>query len=193
MKTQTSIKTPANRNQRKQRGSALIPYIIGLLISAILAGSGIYAYQYVNQAKADADIQEISALRAATVKLAANQGGNFASIDTATVAGLGFFPANRVSVSGSTTTVLNQWKGTITVAAASIASSGSNDALAFTYTGYPTDACKEVVQSAAQIAAVVSIGGTTVKANGGNLNVATMITQCNAGADNATIVYTISR
>lgn len=185
--------TNARQKLRKQHGNALIPYIIGLLISAILAASGIYAYQYVNQAKADADIQEISALRAATVKLAANQGGNFASIDTATVAGLGFFPANRVTGTGASTVVLNQWKGTITVAPASIASASSNDALAFTYTGYPTDACKEVVQSAASIAAIVSIGGTTVKANGGTLNVANMITQCASGADNATVVYTISR
>jgi hypothetical protein len=88
---------------------------------------------------------------------------------------------------------MNQWKGTISVAPASIASASSNDALAFTYTGVPTDACKEVVQSAAQIAAVISIGGTTVKSNGGTLSVANMITQCNAGADNTTIVYTMSR
>jgi PilS N terminal len=145
------------------------------------------------QAKADADIQELSSLRAATVKLGANQGGNFSSIDTATVAGLSFFNANRVSGSGATTSVMNQWKGTISVAPASIASASSNDALAFTYTGVPTDACKEVVQSAAQIAAVISIGGTTVKSNGGTLSVANMITQCNAGADNTSIVYTMSR
>jgi hypothetical protein len=175
----------------RQRGNMMLNSIIALIISAIVTTAGYLGFKYVEDAKVDNEISEISSLKASTIMLAQGRGTDFTGIDLATVAGLNFFPNSRVSGSGGSTVVLNQWKGVITVAPATVIS--TNDSLVFSYSGVPTYACKSLVTPLANVATAIAIGGTTVKSNGGVLNLSNAITACNAGADNATIAYTLSR
>lgn len=165
--------------------------VIALIISSIVTAAAYLGFKYVDDAKVDNEIGEIASLRASTIQLAQGRGTDFTGIDLATTAGLNFFPNQRVSGAGASTVVLNQWKGTIAVAPATVIS--TNDSLAFTYTGVPTYACKSLSTPVANIATEIAIGGTTVKSNGTALDLTSAIAQCNAGADNVTMAYTVSR
>lgn len=175
----------------KQRGNALIPTIIAIIITAILAAGAVIGLRWIDDAKVSNELQELASLKTATIKQGVSMGGNFSAIDTPTLAQLNFFPAVRVSGTGTSTLVLNQWKGTIAAAPATTIS--PSDSIAFTYTGVPTYACRSLIQDAANVAIAISIGSTVVKANGGTLNLATALAQCTAGADNVTMIYTFSR
>lgn len=189
--TRTFLKSQISVRRRAQRGNLLLNAIITLIIMAVIATAGYMGFKYVEDAKVANEISEISSLKASTVLLAQGRGADFTGIDLATVAGLNFFPNSRVSGTGGSTRVLNQWKGVITVAPATVIS--TNDSLVFTYTGVPTYACKSLVTPLANVATAIAIGGTAVKVNGGTLSLADSIAQCNAAADNASIAYTLSR
>lgn len=187
--------TPKAQNEpkrlKKQYGNALIPTIIAIIITAILAAGAVIGLKWIDDAKVSNELEELASLKTATIKQGVSMGGNFASIDAPTLAQLNFFPNVRVTGSGSSTVILNQWKGTITAAPTTTIS--TSDSIAFTYTGVPTYACRALVQDAANIAIAISVGGTVVKSNGGTLNLATALSQCTAGADNVTMIYTFSR
>jgi PilS N terminal len=190
------MKKITNKNSRQsrlnaQRGNMMLNAIIALIISAIVTTAGYLGFKYVEDAKVDNEISEIASLRASTILLAQGRGTDFTGIDLATLAGLNFFPNARVSGTGASTVVLNQWKGVITVAPTTTIS--TNDSITFSYSGVPTYACKSLATPLANVAVAISIGGTVVKANGGVLNLTNAIAQCNAGADNATMAYTLSR
>lgn len=191
MKVQKAVRNFARINAKKQKGNMMLNTVIALIISGVVTAAAVAYFKYVDDAKIDNEINEVSALRASTVQLAQNMGTDFTSVTLSTVAGLNFFPAARVSGTGAATVVLNQWKGTITVAPATTIS--NNDSLVFTYTGVPTYACKGLFTPAANIAVAIDIGGTQVKSNGTALNTATAIAQCDASNNNATIAYTMSR
>ncbi len=171
-----------------------VQIIIGLLISAIVALASIMGLKYVNVAKAQNDIQELTTLSGATAKLATNIGTSFSGYTEQQLAELNFFPSNRVSGYSGSYTIYNQWKGKITAAADGVAVAGANDALAFTYTGVPTDACLEIVQGIFSSADKIVVAGTTVKSLATpKLNTANVATACKTGADNVSITYSFTR
>jgi PilS N terminal len=179
------------RMQNKQRGAANMQIVLGLIVMAILTVAALAGFKYVTQTKAANEIQELSELKTATVSLGVSTGTNFSSVVMSNLTQLNFFPAARVSGTGASTVVLNQWKGTITVAPTTLVSTA--DSLDFTYTGVPTDACSYIVEQIGNLADQVSIGGTIVKALGGTINLTTAYAQCNAGANNVTMDYVFSR
>lgn len=184
-------KTSAGLSRKKQAGNMMLSSVIALIISAIVTAAAYLGFKYVDDAKVDNEIGEIASLRASTIQLAQGRGTDFTDIDLATIAGLNFFPNQRVSGTGTSTVVLNQWKGTITVAPATVVS--TNDSIIFTYTGVPTYACKSLSTPVSNIATEITIGGTKVQSNGVALNLASAIARCNAGADNVKMAYTVSR
>ena len=181
----------ARTNLNKQRGNALIPTIIAIIITAILTAGAVIGLKWIDDAKVSNELEELASLKTSTIKQGVSMGGNFATIDTPTLAQLNFFPSLRVTGTGTSTVVLNQWKGTITAAPTTTIS--TSDSIAYTYTGIPTYACRGVVQDAANIAIAITVGTTVVKSNGGTLNLATALSQCTTGADNVTMIYTFSR
>lgn len=185
----------AHRNSRgarsRQRGISILTVVIVLIIGAILITGALLSLRFVDEAKVQNELQELTSLRGSTMLFAQQRGTNFTGVDLATITRLNFFPPERVSGTGATVTVANQWKGTVTVAPTTTVS--TNDSLAFTYTGVPSAACNSLMTPAANIATAISVGGTAVKTNGGTLALATAQDQCTAASDNATIVYTFSK
>jgi PilS N terminal len=169
---------------------SLTQTIIGLLIAAIVTIAGVKGMNYVDTAKANGEIQELTELRANTAKLASNIGTNFSGYTNTTLIPINFFQPSRVSG----TTVYNQWKGTVTAAPDGVSATGANDALSFTYTGVPSNACKEIVQGVFNFAAKIVVGTTTIKSLAvPTLSTANVATACDAGADNVTIAYTFTK
>jgi hypothetical protein len=193
MKTNTAAARGARRTSLKyQAGISNIQIMVGVLISAILILGGIGLIRYIDKAKVNNDLSELTELKARTVAYASSHGGNFAGFTQELAIGLDFFPPNRVSGATGSRVVANQWKGNITVAPGT--ASVANDALSFAYSGVPSSACKELVLQVGNIASVITINGTTnVKMNGAAINEAAAIAACDAGADNASIAYALTK
>lgn len=179
-------------SRKKQAGISNIQIMVGVLISAILILGGIGLIRYIDKAKVNNDLNELTELKARTVQYASSHGGNFTGFTQELAVGLDFFPANRVSGATGSRVVTNQWKGAITVAPGT--ANVADDALSFLYTGIPSSACKDLVLQVGNIASVITINGTTnVKMSGGEINEALTITACDSAADNASIAYAMTK
>jgi len=184
-----------NIRLKKQKGNMLLQVAITIVVLTIFTLAGMYGMKYINSAKVANELDELSSLRTSTISLGLNTGNSFSAYNTNTtglLAGLNFFAPERVTGTGGSTVVSNQWKGTIVATVST--SLSPNDSLTFTYTGYPTAACNEVLISAARIAQSITVGGTTVMATpAAGLQLATAQTACSNAADNATIAYTFAK
>jgi type II secretory pathway pseudopilin PulG len=96
-------------------------------------------------------------------------------------------PANMI---GAANTIINPWKGIITVAPAAlggIADSGYS----ITYPSVPQGPCSSLVSNAGVNFEVITVNGTNVKAFGNPaINVATVTTACQAGGTANALVFT---
>lgn len=180
------------RTLRYQAGISNIQIMVGVLISAILILGGMGMMRYIDKSKVNNDLNELSELKGATVSYGSKHGGTFAGFTQELAIGLDFFNPNRVSGAVGSRVVQNQWKGNITVAPTTV--NIANDALSFAYTGVPSSACKDTVMQAGNVAAVISVSGTNVKASAVTpVNEAATVTACDGAADNATIAYAMTK
>lgn len=184
-----NISAPKSR----QRGNLLVTAAITLGIMAIIGIGAMKGFDKYQDAKVNNDQQELADLKSKTVNYGQSIGAPFDSTNSSlsALAGLNFFDKKNVSGTGASTTVSNQWGGSITVAPGTLNTSG--DAIDYTYTGVSSYGCKGIGNKFDSIASRISVGGSVVKALGSPTNVVTLATQCDAAADNATIVYTLSR
>ncbi len=192
MKNMTSVVRMNRVSPKYQRGISNIQIMVGVLISAILILGGMGMMRYIDKAKVNNDLNELSELKAATVSYGSKHGGNFAGFTQELAIGLDFYNPTRVSGAVGSRTVMNQWKGNITVTPATMFI--SNDSLAFTYTGIPSSACKDTVMQAGSLAGTIIVGAISVKTSPTNpINEASTVTACDAAADNATVVYSMTK
>jgi len=176
---------------KRQAGLSNIQIMIGVLISALLILGGVGLIKYIDKTKVNNDLSELATLKTETVSYGSRNGGTFSGYTHEVGIGLDFFPRSRVSGAAGSRVVQNQWKGLVTSAPTTI--NLANDGIAYTYTGVPSGACKDLAQQAGDIAAVITVGGVSVKAVGANPVLATIITQCDAGSDNVTIAYLMTK
>jgi hypothetical protein len=176
---------------KKQAGISNVMLMIYLLVGAIVLLGGMGGLKYIDKSKVGNEVQELTDLKASTISLGNQRGGTYAGITTASLAGLDFWPRNRITGAGAAATVTNQWKGPVTAAAAQL--NVPNDSIEYSYSGYPASACKQVVMDAAAIVNQITVGATLVKAANAPVDEAAMTTACDAGGDNGTILYRISR
>lgn len=192
MKKMTNVVRAKRPNLKNQAGISNIQIMVGVLISAILILGGIGLMRYIDKAKVNNDLNELSELKAATVSYGSKHGGNFSGFTTELGAGLDFFNPSRVTGAAGARVVMNQWKGAITVLPSTI--SLSNDSLAYSYTGVPSSACKDIVMQSGAIAGRIVVGTTTVKGTPvAAIDEASTITACDTAADNATITYAMTK
>lgn len=179
---------------KAQQGFSNVQIAIGILVGVIILLGSLGGYQYITQAKVNNEISILGDLKAATVRY-----GQFAGVFSATnvtasiLNGQNFFSSAGLSVTGTAAApvVTNQWGGGVTVAVGTANVLG--DAIAFTFPNVPGNACRELGTKVDNLAATVSIGGTVTKAVGASSNAGTVTTQCAAGGDSNTIIYTISK
>lgn len=84
-----------------QRGFTNVQIAIGILVGVIILLGSLGGYQYINQAKVNNEISNITDLRSATVRYGQFTGTfTSANVTTPILLGLNFFPNNSTS---------NQW------------------------------------------------------------------------------------
>jgi hypothetical protein len=179
---------------KAQRGFSNVQIAIGILVGVIVLLGSLSGYQYISQAKVNNEITTLGDLKSATVRY-----GQFAGLFTATnvtaaiLNGQNFFNTAGLVVTGAAAApvITNQWGGAVTVGVGTANLLG--DAIAFTFTNVPGDACRQLGTRVDNVASVVSINNVDTKAAGAQTNVGTVTTQCAAGGDANTIIYTITR
>lgn len=176
---------------KRQAGLSNIQIMIGVLISALLILGGVGLIKYIDKTKVNNDLSELATLKTETVSYGSRNGGSFSGFTQEVGIGLDFFPRSRVSGAVGSRVVQNQWKGVIQAQPATV--NIPNDGIQFTYTGVPSGACKDLAQQAGDVAAIITVGGTVVKQVAATPVLATIITACDAGADNVTMTYAMTK
>lgn len=176
---------------KRQKGISNIQIMVGVLISAILILGGIGLIRYIDKAKVNNDLNELTELKARTIAYGTSHGGNFAFLTQELAIGLEFFPKNRISGPIGSKVILNQWKGNVTVEP--IQTYTPNDSVLYNYFGVPASACKELVMRALDLTAVVLVNGSFyAKKQNEVFPETTIISGCEAAGDNATIGYVMT-
>ena len=197
----------------KQGGYTIIELGIALTIIAVLIVAGLAGVTAVlNNSKANSQIEESGVVLAKLQSMLTST--SVSGMTTAGAVGAGYFPASRVSGSGSTTAVASRFTGSEFVASNSAAlTTGTNGVAAlanvgaiYTITGVPKAVCANIASSLATLANAAwihttataegtagAVGGFTastsqIKAPGGQVLGAKVGTQCNA-ADTVNLAF----
>ena len=161
--------------KQAQRGITTVQVAIGILVSVIALVGSFAGFQYVQQAKVNTDVAAMADLKAATMRYGSVLGTNGFTNGNSTLPQLismGFFGSSAFSVT-STTAVLNQYQGPVSVALPD--DLGSNfDGLAFIFQGMPATSCRDVAMRIDNLAAMIQGGGngsvtTNIKVVGGTV------------------------
>lgn len=168
-----------------QRGASLVE----LMLWAALAGGVIFGvFSYYQNAKASANVnresQNVSAINGKIKSVFTSQ-LNYSSLSNTLLLNAKGFPVSMVSG----TTVYNAWGGTVSVAPANV-NAGTNNGYSVTYTTVPQAGCSDFVSAVDGAYSIITVGGVSVKAFGGSLDVATLSAQCAAGGSNNTVAFT---
>lgn len=178
------MKTKSLKSNRS-KGFALIDLMIAVIIISIL---GLAAFNYYRTINTDTNIDQERDNISQYVPRAFAQIASYPDTSTVTTQML---INNRVFKSGvSGNSVKNKFGGVVTVAPANTPF-GTNDALAFTNTGYPGDACTGVIPKINSIAMAIKVNGTDVKTATTALDTTALGTACLES--NNTVIFTSAK
>jgi len=191
MTIQTNQLQPRSRNvlsRRHQAGFTLTELMIAAVIIAIgiaLVYSGVKAYMAKDRANTEG--KELPTIFT-NIQSKYSQRANYSGATCAGLINLGVFPNVRVA---TPTTLTNRWGGAITCAVGTV--TATNDVLNLSYTMIPEAECKDIVPMIEDAVRVVTVGGTTVKADNAQTDLDALGTACKAGGQNNSIVYSVGK
>lgn len=172
---------------RGQHGATPLQY----LLFAVLALGGIaLGFQLYNQGSASSKamtiVQNNASLRAAVTAWSGNR-PVFTGVSASQVVKTKKLPSNLIDAAG---TGIQTDYGPVTIAAASV-NGGTDNAYTMTYAAIPTSICDSLVKTAAEDAAAIVVGTSTVKDATTTFDTATATNACNAATQqNVALTYT---
>ncbi|MCC7684710.1 type 4 pilus major pilin [Janthinobacterium sp. FW305-128] len=113
-------------------------------------------------------------------------------MDTTTTVTTQLFINNRVFRSGVVGTTVKNKLGGFTTATSANTIAGTDDAIMYTNTGYPRDACTDLPIKINGLTYSMTINGTSVKTGDVGLNTTTVGDACKAGTTN-TIAFVVAK
>jgi Tfp pilus assembly protein PilE len=172
--------------RKSQRGMSLVQAMLVLVIGGIVLGAALNQYQSAernaNVQKNTADIMEI----VANAKTNYGQYG-YAGLTTPIAVGSGVIPTRLQAT--TTTATVQEWGGTVTLVDNNATTTGT---ALLAITAVPQAICTQLVNSTHSAARQVNVNAVAVKPLDGAVNVATLNTNCVAGAS-TTVTWTIGR
>ncbi|MDR6398065.1 type 4 pilus major pilin [Herbaspirillum seropedicae] len=178
----------ANKAHGNQEGSLLLDIAVGAVILSVLAAGIVYGVPALMATwRAGDEVKELPVAVTRAQKKFANR-PTFAGLTTAVAISNDLFPKKRVT---SSTVLTNRWGGTITASTASLTT--TNDVGVYTYTNVPAQECKDMIPDMEDTFRVVTVGGTTVKADGAQTDLDQLGTACDAGGSANTIAFTFPK
>jgi prepilin-type N-terminal cleavage/methylation domain-containing protein len=197
--------------ETKQKGYTIIELGIALAIIAVLIVAGLAGVTTVlNNSKSNGQIEESGIVLAKLQSLLTSTSAS--GINTAGAVGAGFFPAARVSGTGTAATVANKFGGSefvrsnLDLASTTGVTAGPGVGAIYTITGVPKAVCANIATSLATLAnsawiynatpdessanAATNLTSSTsqIKAPGGQVQGARVGTQCNL-ADTVSLAF----
>ena len=183
--------------KQAQRGITTVQVAIGILVSVIALVGSFAGFQYVQQAKVNTDVAAMADIKAATMRYGSVLGTNGFTLGNSSLPQLismGFFGSSAFSVS-STTAVLNQYQGQVSVALPIEIS--SNEGLAFIFQGMPATSCRDVAMRIDNLATTIRGGNGslshTIKGLNGTVIPETAIAACSGTGSTNMLRVTFTR
>ena len=193
-------------NRTKAKGFSLIELLLVLGVLAILLVAAFVVYPQVrDRNQANAEVANLTSIKASINNLYASRGGNYAGLTTTVANQARAFPQSMNGGTYTGATITSAWGGTVAVAeGAAVAAAGGLPAIpagrsfTVTYTAVPDGVCLGLVSGAATNFARVAVGSTQVvtgpvagggggAATPGGFNPATAAAACTG---NPTVVFT---
>jgi PilS N terminal len=163
----------------KQNAYTTVEVAIGVLAGLIILLGSVTAYAYIKDARTNNDLSLLTRLGDATQKYgAANTTFNSTNVSSALLASNNFFPPELVDSANGV--IKNQFGGTITPEAGTLATAG--DSINFSFTNAPADQCSNLLNAAAAQADFVSVGTAVIKSVDVTYNPNTVGSICSAQA-----------
>lgn len=177
-------------NQAKAKGFSLIELLLVLGVLAILLVAAFVVYPQVrDRNQANAEVSNLTAIKANVTNLYASKGGNYAGLTNTVAVQARVFPSNMTTSTGSTSSTANSaWGGTVAVVAAGTGTSANRE-FTVTYSTVPSGVCLGLVSGAAGNFKQIRVGSTDVMTGTpASFQPATAATACNAS--DPTVVFT---
>lgn len=185
----TTNRAFSKMNPRRQQGSMSIQTIVALAVGALALVGGVGGYIYIDQQKANNDMEELGLIRSGLVDYAQKHNTNFSALTLDIGCRQSVFPANRCSGSGASTTVANGSGGTYTITATNVLG-GTNNGGRLGSTLISDASCVKEITYLWDQWAKIEVGSTTVKTlPTDQLNDTTVNNACNGGSN--TIYWTV--
>jgi len=180
-----------NPTTKKQGGFSLLELlIVASLVAAGLAGLFFLVNRYNTKQTTNNEAASLNAI-AAEVRTKFRSQGNYTGISPQVLINNGIVPGTMING----TNIETGWNTNVAIAPANL-NGTAGDSVSFTYT-LPRESCADFTQAAEGSFPRISVGGVNVKDIPGGmrtLNIATLGTQCNAGAGgNVAVVFTLGR
>ncbi len=170
---------------KKAKGFSLIELMLVLVVLVVLIGGAYVLFNTLSQgAKSDQAQKNLMGLQAG-VKRMCTRAGQCPTLAAATVISAGQAPSDMING----TNLQSPWGGAVTVVATGDLG-GTDNAFDYTFNAVPKSECNTFVSAVQNNFGKITIGGTAVKDVGTPFVLATAVTQCEAGGDNNTIVFT---
>lgn len=178
-----------HRRARRQKGMTLVETMIAIAIGLIIVAVGIKGVSgAMSDSRSTDEVGDLPKIFTNMQKVY-GQRASFSGATQAIFVNANVFPTS-MTTSGSTN-VTNRWGGAVTVAVTAIAG-GTNNALTYETTGVPSSECNNVIPQLDNVVRIVTVNGTSVKADKNPTDLAALTTACSASASND-VIYTISK
>lgn len=189
-------------NQAKAKGFSLIELLLVLGVLAILLVAAFVVYPQVrDRNQANAEVSNLTAIKANITNLYASRGGNYAGLTTGIANQARAFPSSmNGGVYGASASINAAWGGAVQIGDAAtpgtaVAAGGRQ--FGISYAGVPNGVCLGLVSGAASNFQQINVGSTGVFTNGttatpasagGQFDPAAAAAAC-AAANNQTITF----
>ena len=177
------------RNLKRQQGGFTLVelMIVTVLLAVAIAVVYLGVSSYMAKDRTNQEAKELPTIFA-NIQAKYSQRSNFTGATCTGLINLNVFPQSRLATA---TTLVNRWRGNITCAVATLTT--ASDVLNLTYTNVPATECGDLIPMVEGYVRVITVGGTTVKADNALTDLDALGTACQAGGQNNTIVYSVPK
>lgn len=176
---------------KKNKGFSLLELLLVLgIIAALVVGAFIVYPKVQASQRAEAESKNIATIQAG-IKSLYTSASSFSGLTNTVAVQSKVFPDNMLVGTGSSASVVNAFKGKVTLDVSTDSpSKAANSAFTITYENVPAAECTKIVSAAASNFYMAKVGSTVVKPAGSELSVTDVAKACDGGGNSNTLVFT---
>ncbi|WP_224718157.1 type 4 pilus major pilin [Pectobacterium versatile] len=179
------------KERKNKKGFSLLELILvmGVIAALVVAVFIVYPKVQASQ-RAEAEVKNIALIQAGTKSLYSAV-SSYSGLAITTLVKAKVLPESIQKTSGAASSMVNVWKGNISVSSADTGPSGAiGSSFIITYRSVPAVECAKLVSSLSASFYSIEIGADTVKDSNGSLDIASVTSSCSRGGENNTVSFT---